>query len=183
MPKKKKNETRFIPLKNYYIAVLVLIFIIFITLYIFKWYEVKQSEKYLESYLISSETITMEINEEDEMKQVFLEAPEKYFVYIGYRKDASVYNLEKELKPIIDDYNLKDIFYYVDATDLMNDGNHLKMFNNTLNLKKEKIAAIPTIIYFNEKGYSIIKEKNDKILKASTFKKYLEDELFEKTAN
>ena len=175
MPKKKKIENRFIPIKNYYIAAFVFIAIILVTLYIFKWYEVKQSEKYRESYLVTTETITLEINEENELKQVFLEAPEEYFVYIGYRNDKNVYNLERELKPIIEDYNLKDIFYYVDATELKNDKDYINMLNKTLKLNDEKINKIPTIIYFYENDYEIVD--------TASFSKLLENKGFEKTAN
>lgn len=181
MPK-KKNESRFIPLKNYYIASFVFLAIIFITLYIFKWYEVKQSEKYRESYLVSTETITLEINEENELKQVFLEAPEEYFVYIGYRNDKDIYNLEKELKPIIDDYNLKDIFYYVDATELRKSDNYLEMLNETLKLNNEKIDKIPTIIYFSKDNYEIVNRDDENIIKAADFSKLLDIKEFEKTA-
>lgn len=174
MPKKKKDESRFIPLKNYYIAAFVFIAIILVTLYIFKWYEVKESEKYRESYLVSTETVNLEINEENELKQVFLEAPEEYFVYIGYRNDKDVYNLEKELKPIIEDYDLKDIFYYVDATDLKENEDYLDMLNETLNLDNNKIDKIPKLIYFKENNYEIIN--------VADFTKLLDNEGFEKTA-
>ena len=182
MPKKKKVENRFIPLKNYYIAAFVLIAIILVTLYIFKWYEVKQSEKYRESYLVSTETVTLEINEENELKQVFLEAPEEYFVYIGYRNNKDVYNFEKDLKSIIEDYNLKDIFYYVDATDLMKDDNYIEMFNTTLNLNSDKIEKIPVIIHFKEKQYTIVKN-SDNITLVADFNNLLENKGFEKIAN
>lgn len=174
MPKKKKDESRFIPIKNYYIAAFVFIAIILVTLYIFKWYEVKESEKYRESYLVSTETVNLEINEENELKQVFLEAPEEYFVYIGYRNDKDVYNIEKELKPIIEDYDLKDIFYYVDATDLKENDDYLDMLNESLKLNSKKIDKIPTIIYFGEDNYEIIN--------TADFAKLLDEEGFEKTA-
>ena len=175
MPKKKKDESRFIPLKNYYIAAFVFIAIILVTLYIFKWYEVKESEKYRESYLVSTETVNLEINEENELKQVFLEAPEEYFVYIGYRNDKDVYNIEKELKPIIEDYDLKDIFYYVDATDLKENDNYLDMLNESLNLNNKRIDKIPMIIYFGEDNYEIVN--------TADFIELLKNKGFEKTAN
>lgn len=179
MPRKKKIENRFIPLKNYYIAAFVLIGIILITLYIFKWYEVKQTEKYRESYLISSETVTLEINEENELKQVFLEAPEEYLVYIGYRNNEKVYNLEKKLKNVIEEYNIKDIFYYVDATDLMKEDNYIEMFNSNLRLNNIKLENIPAIIYFSENKYTII-ENSDNIKLVADFNNLLENEGFEK---
>lgn len=174
MPKKKKQETRFIPVKNYYIAALIFISIILLTLYFFKWYEVKQTEKYRESYLVTTEAITLEVNEENELKQVFMESPEEYFIYIGYRNNKDVYNLEKKLKPIIEDYNLKDIFYYVDATDIKKDKNYLNTLNESLKLTKDKINKVPVIIYFSKQNYEIID--------ANELDKLLEKKGFEKTA-
>ena len=116
MPKAKKVKN--IPVRNYYMVIFIIIAVILLTLYVFKMYEVKKAEKYQESYLITSETVSLEINDLNEINQVFMEAPETYFVYIGYTKDENVYNLEKDLKPVIEEYGLKDVFYYIDATNL-----------------------------------------------------------------
>ena len=56
------------------------------------------------------------------------------------------------------------------------------MFNTNLNLNKEKIENIPTIIYFHENQYTIIKN-NDNISLVADFNKLLEDKGFEKIAN
>lgn len=182
MAKEKKDEKRYIPLKNYYIAAFILIVIILITLYSFKWYQVKEDEKLRESYLVTTETVTLEINDFDELKQVFAETPEEYFVYIGYRNNRDVYNLEKDLKKIIDDYNLKDFFYYVDATDLMKEDEYLNKLNSNLNLTKDKLEKVPSIIYFSKEGYEIIKRDDKNMIKAADLGKLLDIKEFEKVA-
>ena len=57
MVKKKNNDLKKVPLKNYFIALLVLIGGILLIVYIFEWYQVKETEKYMESYLLKSNTI------------------------------------------------------------------------------------------------------------------------------
>lgn len=175
MPKKENSATRNIPMKNYYIAVLIFIAIILGALYALKWYNVKQNEIYQESYLIKTDTISLEINDKNELKQVFFEAPDTYFVFIGYRNDKDEYLLEQELKTIIDEYKLNDIFYYVDATDMKNDTNYINDLNSIFNLKKDNIKNVPTIIYFDKGTYKVI-DQNIK----TEIKKLLELNEFEK---
>lgn len=178
MPKTKKNKN--IPMKNYYMVIFIFLAVILVTLYVFKMYEVKKAEKYQESYLISTETINLEINDLKEIDQVFMEAPESYFVYIGYTKDEDVYKLEKELKPIIEEYGLKDVFYYIDATNLKSEENYIDKLNNSLNLNKDKIDHIPTIIYFNNDSYEIIKRDDNNTIKAADLGKLLDINKMEK---
>ena len=45
MVKKKNNDLKKVPLKNYLIALLVLIGGILLIVYIFEWYQVKETEK------------------------------------------------------------------------------------------------------------------------------------------
>lgn len=175
MPKSKTNNNRIIPLKNYYIAVLIFIAIILGILYALKWYNIKQSEIYRESYLIKTNTITYEIKDKLEISQVFLEAPETYFVFIGYRNDKEEYLLEQDIKNIIDDYKLNDSFYYIDATDMKKEENYINDFNEVFNLKKDNIKKIPTIIYFDKGTYKVIdnniKTELKKILELNGFEK------------
>ena len=178
MPKAKKVKN--IPVKNYYMVIFIIIAVILATLYIFKMYEVKKAEKYQESYLITSETVSLEINDLNEINQVFMEAPETYFVYIGYTKDENVYNFEKELKPIIEEYGLKDVFYYIDATNLKEEDNYLDKLNDSLNLKEDKLDKIPAIIYFNNDTYEIVKRDDDNMIKAADLGKLLDINNIEK---
>ena len=176
MPK-KKAETRNVPTKNYVIAIFVFLAIILTSLYALKWYQVKEKELYRESYLIKSGAVSFEIKDLFELKQVIQETPDTYFVFIGYRDNKDEYILEKELKPLITQYNLKDIFYYVDATDVINKDNYKSEYNKYLNLTNEKITKAPVLLYFKEGTYKLFDE-NIKI----EFKNLLEKEDFEKIA-
>ena len=44
METNEENNTRYVPIKNYVLIVLMFIAVILITLYLFKWYHVKTSQ-------------------------------------------------------------------------------------------------------------------------------------------
>lgn len=138
-------------MKNIVIMILFILGVILLTLYFYKWYQVKQDGKYLESYLISSNTINFEMNEIEEIKTVLSETPSYYFVYIGYTKDKAVNELEKELKPLITDYDIQNNFYYLNITNIKeNDNNYKESIAKELNISKKKVEDIPVILYFKD---------------------------------
>jgi len=172
---KKKNE-RYINPKNYLYAVLILVGGILITLYLFEWYQVKKEEKLMNSYLITSNTIKSSVNDIDSLNQVRQEAPSSYFIYLGYTNDEDVYNLEKDLKRIIDKYNLNDIFYFFNITKLKeNKDNYIEEIEDKLDI--DDIEKIPAIIYVKDgkiKESNILDGVNGTILKAEDFEQLLD---------
>lgn len=148
---KAKNKNVSISIKNWIIVLGVILGIVFIVLYINKWQEVKTEEKYLTSYLVSTNTISLVMNDIKEISAVLSETPSQYFVYIGYTKDKSVYDFEKKLKPIIDDYDLQNSFYYFDFTELKDcDCNQYEDMAKALGVEKKEIENIPVILYFKD---------------------------------
>lgn len=179
----KTNQKRSIPICNYVGAFVILIIIILLGLYALKWYDIKQTEKYRTSYLIDSDSVSLKINNQDELKQVFVEAPESYFIYFGFRNNVEVYQLEKNLKPIIQKYNLKDIFYYVDITDMMNKPDYLDELNRIFKLKKPRLKKVPAIIYFDQENYEIIPSKENQKLTKHDLIEILDQHDFESIIN
>ena len=122
-----------------------------------------------ESYLISSDTIYLVVNNINEIKNVFLEAPNYYFVYISSLCNENAYNLEKELKPLIDEYQLQNNFYFLDVTNFKD--SNLDYKNDialALDIDQNIISDIPVILYFKDG-----KLLND-IFTAEEFKNILE---------
>jgi len=170
----KKKSTRYIPTKNYVIAFLMIAVAIFLVFYLFEWYKVKQIEKYGTSYLIDSNTISLEIKSIEEIPVVFLEAPSEYFVFINYLNEKDNNKKEKNLKNIIDEYNLKDIFYYMNVTELKNEVNYINKLNKAFGIDN-KINSIPVLLYYqNGKLTEIIDSENDEIISASELKRILD---------
>ncbi len=158
--------------KNYYIGVVIALMIILAILYYLKIYETARLKKYEKSYLVDNGAVSLTINSLDEIKQVFSEAPESYFVFISYTKDETEYKLENRLKPIIDSYELKDSFYYLNTNDIKDDNDLYDKINDKFKLTKDKINSIPIIIYFKEGSYEIVDpNKLDSFLEKNNFEK------------
>lgn len=180
MAKKKNENLKAIPIKNYLLALLVLIGGIALIVYIFEWYQVKETEKYMESYLLKSKTINNSIDDINLYSQVIQEAPTDYFIVIGYKNDEEEYLFEKKLKKIIDDYELNDLVFYIDVTDLMQKENYLDVINKNI---KTNISNVPAIIYVKDRTIdedNIVTKDEDGTINLNKFEKILEIYEYEK---
>ncbi len=173
------KKSRYIPTRNYVIFGALIVGIVFVFLYAFGWYNVKQEEKYLESYLIKTNTVSQSIKTLDELDNILTENAINYFIFTGFTGSEEEYKFEEELKPLIDDYNISSIFYYFDVTELMDDENFLKDFSDLIGTS---VSNLPTVIYFENSEYQnkIINE-NDKMLTGEDFEILLEIYGYEKS--
>ncbi len=172
------TKSRYIPTKNYFIAAAVLIGVILLFIYIFEWYNVKNKEELLNSYLLETNTLSLEINTIEELEGILLEQPENYFIFTGYTGDEIEKELEKDLKNVIDDYHLHSNFYYFNVTELKDDENFIKELSDTLNYD---INTLPSIIYILEGNVeSVVDKDNNEYLEVEDFKNLLQEENFEK---
>lgn len=178
---KKSEELKKVPKVNYIYAFLILVGSILLTFYIFAWINVRKQEKILNSYLIESNTVTSSLELDGSFKQVVQDAPSSYFIYVSYRKDEKIYNLEKDLKRVIDKYKINDIFYYVDITDLKeNNSEYLDYVNEKLGVK---LSRVPAIIFVKDGQIldrNILTGVRDTDLKADDLESLLEVYEFEK---
>ena len=85
-----KYKNKPISLKKITISLGVVLGVILIILYAYKWHQVKEDEKYLQSYLISSNTINLEMNSINNINSVLSETPNNYFIYISYTGDKDI---------------------------------------------------------------------------------------------
>lgn len=178
-----KNE-RFVPIKNYVLAFVIVVVIILLTLYSFAWYNVFQEKKVSESYLIKEKVISNEITNLDSIEDVFSEAPSSYFVYVSYTGTKEVYNIEKKLKYVINDYNLNDSIYFLNVTEIKDKEKYIEKVNNALKLEDIKIEKVPTIIYFKEgKAVDITTRKDNNMIDDNDFKQLLDINNFKKDNN
>lgn len=146
MVTKAPKEPKQISSKTALIVVIVLLVIVGLAVYLYKWYDVKKEEKLMNSYLLTTDTISLEIKNLEEIPQIFSEAPTEYFVLINYTGNDASYNLEEGLKSIIDNYKLSDQFYYLNVTNIIEEDNYLARLNSAFNT--DKITAVPTILYY-----------------------------------
>ncbi len=144
--------------KKYFALLCVVLFIILLVLYFYKWHTVLEQEKYYNSYLISTNTISLEMTDIDEISSVLLETPSYYFLYISYTEDEDVYNLEVELKPLIDEYQLQNNFYFLNVTEFKDtNDNYKEEIAEELNISSDIISSVPIILYFQDGELAITK--------------------------
>ena len=174
---KKIKDKPVVAPKKYLIALCLFVGIILVTIYIFKWYQVFNTEKIKESYLISSGTITNEISSLSELSDVLSETPDEYFLYISYTNDKNIYDMEVNLKKIIQKYELQDKFYYLNIDEIKKNDGYVEEINSALNLNQERVSSIPTILYYKDHslvpGGIIVKDPNA-LMQASDFEQMLE---------
>lgn len=176
----KENE-RFIPVKNYLIAAGIVVVIIALAWYAFAWYRVVKESKVSTSYLVKEKIISKEITDLNEVTDVFSEVPTSYFIYISYTGDEDIYNMEKDLQSVINEYNLNDSIYYINVTSIKDDKDCIDKINEALSLNDTKITSIPTIIYYsNGKPVDIITRNDDNIINTGDFQKMLDVNHIEK---
>lgn len=173
----KKNE-RFIPIKNYVIAVLIVVVMVLLTWYAFEWYNVYKENKVSISYLMKNKVLSKEINSLNEVNDVFSEAPASYFIYVSYTGDEKIYEMEKELGDLIKEYKLEDSMYFLNVTDIKNESNYIDKINNALSLEEDdKIEQVPTILYFKDgtiASSGSIKKEDNNLMNAGDFQKLLD---------
>ena len=177
-----KND-RYIPVKNYIIAGLIVVGSILLVLYGFSWYRAYQKHLYSKSYLVKNSIITKEIKSKTEFDNVLKESGNEYFVLISYTGSKDTYKLEKDLKKVITDYNIEDYFYYYNVTDLKKDKNYIDEINNSLKEFDVKIKNVPTIIYVNNNTITksgIINRDDKNMMTAGDFQKLLDLNQIEK---
>ena len=104
--------------------------------------------------------------------------PGEYFILISYTKDKNVNKLEAKLKTIIDNYALQNIFYYLNATDLLNES-YYKELNEAF--ETNEIKKAPAIVYVKDyKLEKVISSNGDKLFNTSDFEKLLKNNEYEK---
>lgn len=176
----KKNE-RYIPIKNYVLAAVIVVVIVLLTWYGFSWYNVIQENKVSKSYLVKEKVISNEIKSLKEVNDIFSEAPSSYYIYISYTGSEEVYNMEKDLKKIISEYNLNNSIYYLNVTSIKDEDDYINQINKALSLAEVKVTNVPTIIYYKEgKAVDIISREDDNIMNVGDFQKLLDVNNIEK---
>ena len=169
---KKINKNNILPFKHYFYFIAGVIVLALICWYIVSWYQVIKKDRLDKSYLIASNTISLELKDAKEATYSLQETPSNYYVFISYTGDEKEYNLEKKLKKTIDNYNIADKFYYMDITDKINNNNLMSYLNKTFNT--ELISSIPCILYYEDGKLDTVIQNNTDIFDAKEFQKLLE---------
>lgn len=174
-----KKDVKKVSFKSYVLALLVLVGGIVLVLYIFEWYQVKQEEKVMNSYLLETNTVNYVIDSVDLYKDVTAEAPNDYFIFIGFTGEKEEYDNEVNFKEVIDEYEINDIVYYIDVTDLRKNDDYINVINKNLDTD---VKNVPAIIYVRDGKIAkdgVISADMNNVLSVNNFEKLLDIYEFE----
>lgn len=170
---KKINKDNVAPLKKYFYIIVAIIVCVFAIWYFYSWYTVSKAKRIADSFLISSNTISLELKNIKEVSSVLKETPSKYFVFISYTNSDEEYNLERKLKRLIDNYNIADKFYYLNVSDLIESNNLISTLNKTFNT--DLISSVPCILYYEDDKLDYVIQNNKDIFDVKEFQELLDD--------
>ncbi len=155
------------------IAGIVVLVIVLVIYYFSRVNSAQKAERIGESYLLSTQTLSLEIKNLEEIDQILTETPNDYFILISYTRNQATYDLEKGLKPIIDNYALSDNFYYLDATKIREEDNYLATINNAFDT--DMIKDLPIILYYHAgKLEDVVLREDGNPINAGDFQKLLD---------
>lgn len=167
--------------KNYLIVCGMIVIIAILLIGFSELYPRLKSSNLSKSYLISHKVISKTLTLDDAASTLANE--NNYFIYISYTGSEDIYNLEKKLKPIINDYHLNDSFYYLDITNIKNDYDYISKVNKALNYDDNALTKLPTIIYVKNHEVirsNIITREDNQLISAADFQKLLDINGFKK---
>lgn len=84
----------------------------------------------------------------NELASILTEMNSDTLLYISYVNDKDVYNLEKKIRKVLKNNELEDNFFFVDATNYINDSKIVTNLNSTLNIASDESVVLPAIVYF-----------------------------------
>lgn len=171
--KELSQEEKVVSKNTTLIIVIIVLALVFLAFYIYRWYDVKKEERLMNSYLLTTDTVSLEIKNLDEVPQVLTEAPNEYFILISYTGNEETYKLEEGLKSIIDSYKFGDCFYYLNVENLIKEDNYLARLNTAFNT--DVIKKVPIILYYkNGKLVDTVTRVDDNAINAGDFQKLLD---------
>ena len=160
----KNNETKM----DYKIILIIVLALLIAVIGIAKISGVFENKDFSKSYLLKNKVTTNELKKED-ISNVLLD--KEVFIFItSLNKDEEYnekeYNLEKNLKKVIKDNNIKDNFY-------------IYFIDSSTNLKElfgiDENTKVPTILYYKYGNLvDQIKREDEQMMEAADFAKILD---------
>jgi len=151
---------RQVPIKNYFILALLGIAVLGITFYLCNLYQKRTDNKYLSEM----STFMQEITTEDITNYVS-ENP-IVVLYISDKSNPDIETFETEMKNLLIEYNIKELFVYIDISEESN--NDLSQFNELYNIEVN-YEYLPVLIVFGDgEILGIMNDENVNITKVTT---------------
>jgi len=163
-------SARVVPKKNYYILVVMLIGVVILT------FAITSIVNAVKNNNVSSGYINRYVSEiaYTELDTYLVEPASNTFIYVTYTGDKNIYKLEKDLKKLVNNYELANEFIYVNVTDEMLDEDFVKELNDKLNIT-EKISKLPVILYYKDGVLTDIVDSEENLFSVADFQKLLDN--------
>ena len=167
-------------------AVLVIAYTLIIVILVIGFIEpylngLKVTSNYKPAYLVQEEILSNDhILALENAKNKLGALNGDYFVYVGYTKmyNSDIQVLDMGIANLIDKYNLKDKFYYINIDSIINKKNKVDIVNRLLGYQDVLIKKVPTILYVNSDNIirteNIITRDDDKLITVGDFQKLLD---------
>jgi len=174
-----KNELKKIPLSNYLIAAIIVVWIFILAFLGYQLHKNHQEKLYQEGYFYHHNT-SINKTSLDKISSVLANSQGSVFVLFNYRGSEDTYRLEEDLDQVIQDYHFNDQFYYVDLTEMMGKAN----CDLTCVVQSEfhvTLKNVPAILYYQDGNLVDIAQRDDqKVLEAADYVKLLDMYEFKK---
>ena len=156
---KNKDEKRIIPVKNYFILLLICLITIIATIYINAW---------IRTYKVNSDVspllgMVQEITLSD--LEVTMSETNIAVLYISNGDD---YNLDSEILKRVNANSVNDYFYYMNVDDVSVDKS-IKSLKSYFDYVKESINVLPMFIYIKDGKAVKVMDSKDRQLTISDF--------------
>lgn len=100
-----------------------------------------------------------------------------YFVYVSYSSNK-INSFERKLVEMLDKYDIKDKFYYINANPIKEYDNQVELANKYLGYTDVLISKIPTIVYVNKDNIvrieNIITRSDNNMISTGDFQNLLD---------
>lgn len=151
-----------VTIRDYLFYGLIVLAIILMSIYLIRYQVVKVKEKTSTNYMVKNNYIDNEVKSIQELKEVLNEKPTRLILYLSYHNSKSMYNIEKDISKVFNTYDVKDIAYIYDFTELKERVNNYKdILNDTLDID---VSSFPALIIYEDgqiSSYKTIKKASD----------------------
>lgn len=169
---KKKDKANYVKLG------VIVIFTIFVAFLICNLYRNFDGNKETSSY-ISKHVSTISYNE---LASATTELSSNSFIYLSFVGSRNIYDLEKQLRKILKQYELEDNFIYVDCTNDIESDYTIKSLKNIFVVGNKEIV-LPAIIYFKDNSPTDYIDSSDGLFDAGSFSQLLDKYEIESSSN
>lgn len=142
----KKDKLREVPVKNYYIVLVVSILVIIAVLYIRTFYLSYQASKINNSVFYDKSINQMNTDDFD----FALEEINEAILYVSFFDYPKVYNMEKKLYNEFEKRELIDKIVYWNVSDIKDNNEYIRILKNKYPVTADKINTAPLIIYIKD---------------------------------